>query len=89
MKWVVVNSLSLCNIKDPRLKVHLPSHIFSLLLLFLVFYSNPQHPFLSLQTLFSWATLLVKTPQTFEFQAPTFGILEQGIKVAKEDAIYN
>jgi hypothetical protein len=40
MKRAVANNLPLCSIKDPRLKVHLPSHIFSLLLLLLVFCSN-------------------------------------------------
>jgi len=76
MKWAVVNNLPLCNTKDLGLKVHLPSHIFSLLLLFLVFYSNPQDPFLFLQTLLNRATLLVKNPQSFEFQTLAFGILK-------------
>ncbi len=65
MIWVVVNSLPLCSTWDLELKVHLLSHIFSLLFLFLVFYSNPQCPFLFLQTLLSCTTLLVKTPQNF------------------------
>jgi len=41
MKWVVVNNLPLCSTEDFGLKVHLPSHNFSLLLLLLIFYSNP------------------------------------------------
>jgi hypothetical protein len=48
MKWVVVNSLLLCNIEDLGLKVHLPFHIFSLFIMLLVFYYNPQHFFLLL-----------------------------------------
>jgi hypothetical protein len=31
----------------------------------------------------------MKTPQIFEFQAPAFGILKQGIKVVEEDVLYN
>ncbi len=41
MKRAVVNNLPLCSTEDFGLKVHLPSHIFSLLLLLLIFYSNP------------------------------------------------
>jgi hypothetical protein len=36
MKWAIVNSLSSCSTEDLGLKVHLLSHIFSLLLLLLV-----------------------------------------------------
>jgi hypothetical protein len=45
--------------------------------------------FLFFQTLDNWATLLVKTPKTFEFQAPAFGMFEHGIKVVKKDVLYN
>jgi hypothetical protein len=31
----------------------------------------------------------MRTPQTFEFQTLTSSIVEQGIKVAKEDILYN
>jgi hypothetical protein len=71
------------------LKIHLPSHIFSLSILLLVLNRNPQFPFVFLQTLFNQATLLVRTPQTFEFQAHASSIFKQGIRVAKKDVLYN
>jgi hypothetical protein len=67
MKRAVVNNLPFCNTKDLGLKVHLPSHILLLLLLLLVFFSTPQCPVFFLQTLFNQVTILVRTPQTFEF----------------------
>ncbi len=89
MKWAMVNSLPLCNTKDLGLKVHLPSHIFSLLLLFLVFYSNPQRPFLFLQTLFNRTTLLVRIPILLTFKHLLLAWSSRGLGLQREMFFYN
>jgi hypothetical protein len=81
MKWAVVNNLPLCSTDDLGLKVHLLSHIFSLLILFLVFYSNPKHPFLLLQTLLTQTTLLVKTPKLLSFKHLLLAYSSRGLRL--------
>jgi hypothetical protein len=64
MKWAMVNSLPLCSTEDLGLKVHLLSHILSLLLLLLVVFSTPQP--------FSLFTNFTQSGYTFGEDPPNF-----------------
>jgi len=66
MKWAMVNSLPLCSIEDLGLKVHLLSHILSLLFLLLVIFSTPQP--------FSLLTDFTQSGYTFGEDPPNFWI---------------